>query len=234
MITLYQLATSPFTEKVRRSLNYKGIRFDVHEVDRAKAASGGYVGISPTAKFPAIEHDGVAVWDSTDILEYLDRVFPERPLIPADPRQRGVAHAFEEWADESLYFYEITARLSWEHNLAAALDEFAVGFPNVPKEALKKQILDGAGGLVRTQGIGRKPKEQIVRDIERQLSALDAALADGGWLVGSALTSADVAVIAQLNALLYAQEARAALERTKNVKAWMARVDETAPVTARS
>ena len=36
MITLYQFKTSPFTEKVRRALNYLEIPFDVHEVARAR------------------------------------------------------------------------------------------------------------------------------------------------------------------------------------------------------
>jgi len=34
MITLYQLASSPFTDKVRRALNFQGIAFELHEVYR--------------------------------------------------------------------------------------------------------------------------------------------------------------------------------------------------------
>lgn len=45
MITLYQFATSPFTEKVRRALNYKGLAFTVHEVERAAAPGGKYAKI---------------------------------------------------------------------------------------------------------------------------------------------------------------------------------------------
>ena len=41
----------------------------------------------------------------------------------------------EEWADESLYFYEMTMRLTWG-NLEAALDEFAATMPGVPKDNL--------------------------------------------------------------------------------------------------
>ena len=38
-------------------------------------------------------------------------------------------------------------------------------------------------------------------------------------------------MIPRLNALFYAKEGRAALETTKNVKAWLARIDAVAPKT---
>lgn len=229
MITLYQLATSPFTEKVRRALAYKGLAYEVHEVERGAVAEGKYAAVSPTGKFPAIDHDGHAVWDSTDILIYLDKIFEDRPLIPTDIRDAGLAHAIEDWADESLYFYEMTMRLAWEHNLEAALDEFAVGMPGMSREQLRAAILQGAGTLTKTQGLGRKPIAQVIADAQRHFAAIDAMLTDRNWLVGTSLSVADLAVIAQVNALLYAVEARDALATTKNVTAWMERINAAAP-----
>ena len=229
MITLYQFATSPFTEKVRRALAYKGLAFEVHEVERAAVPGGRYSEVSPTGKFPAIVHDGVSVWDSTDIVLYLDRIFPDRPLRPSSPRDAALAHVIEDWADESLYFYEITMRLSWSHNLDAALDEFAVGMPGVPRDRLKDMILEGASALTRTQGLGRKPREQVVSDLDRHFDALEAMLEGRDWLIGESLSTADLAVIGQIHALLYAEEGRAALARAPNIQAWLARVDAVAP-----
>ncbi len=233
MITLYQFATSPFTEKVRRALVYKGIPFEVIDVERAAVPEGKYLHISATGKFPALVHEGKSVWDSTDMLEYLEGAFPTPSLYPADPREAGLAHAIEEWADESLYFYEMTARLSWEHNLERGLDEFSKTMPGVPREALRTNILTAVTALVKTQGLGRKPYEQIVSDINRQFRSLDKMLHGRDWLVGDSLSVADLAVIAQLNALFYADEAHVALNQTTNVKAWLARVDAVAPKTAK-
>lgn len=231
MITLYQFATSPFTEKVRRALAYKGLAFEVHDVDRDAAREGKYADVSPTGKFPAIVHDGKAVWDSTDILEHLDAAFPERPVLPQDPRERALAHVIEDWADESLYFYEMTVRLAWDHNLDAALDEFAATWPGVPRDALRARILEGVGALTKTQGIGRKPPAQVVADLARHFQALDALLEGRDWLVGDRLSSADLSVIGQVAALLYAREAREALTTTRNIESWMTRVDAVAPKT---
>ena len=54
------------------------------------------------------------------------------------------------------------------------------------------------------------------------------------WLVGESLSIADLGVIGQLNALLYAQEAKDAIESKLNIRAWMTRIDEVAPKWARS
>ncbi len=229
MITLYQFSTSPFTEKVRRALNYKGLPFEVHEVARAKVAEGDYKHVSPTGKFPAIQDDGKVVWDSTDIVYHLEAAHGGPPLIPSGARDAALAHAIEEWADESLYFYEMTMRLTWEHNLDAALDEFARSLPGVPKPQLKTLIVQATTQLTQAQGVGRKPQEQVVADVERHFRALDALLDGHEWLVGDAPSIADLAVIGQVNALRYAAEAQAALDRTDRVSAWLDRVDEAAP-----
>lgn len=229
MITLYQFATSPFSDKVRRALSYKQLPFEIHEVDRAAVATGEYAGVSPNGKFPAIDHGGHSVQDSTDIIEYIEGQFPDRPLFPAAGRDRGLAHAIEDWADESLYFYEMTIRLTWEHNLERGLDEFAQGMPAVPRDKLRAMILESVSALTTAQGVGRKSRDSVVRDLERHFTSLDAMLQGRDWLVGEAPSIADLAVIAQLHALLYAEEARALLDQTSHVKAWMARVDAAAP-----
>ena len=227
MITLYQFATSPFCEKIRRALQYKGLDYEVHNVPRAEVAN--YKHISPSGKFPAIEHDGKAVADSTDVLRYLDEAFPIKPLIPADAKNAAHAHIIEDWADESLYFYEMTMRIAWSHNNAAVIEEFVATMPGLTAEQARPLIEKGVNDLVNAQGLGRKPQAQVVADCERHFMALDALLNGSDWLVGDALSIADLSVISQLNALLYASEAREALSKTKNVAAWMTRVDAIAP-----
>ena len=229
MITLYQFATSPFTEKVRRALNYKGLSFEVHDVARAKVAEGAYAEVSKTGKFPALKDGDTVVQDSTDILEYLDKAYPDKLVRPSDAAGAALAHVFEEWADESLYFYEMTARLAWEHNLESGLDEFAATMPGVPRDQLKKMILEGVGQLTATQGVGRKPHEVVVNDIQRHFTALDTLLEGKDWLIGDRVTTADLAVVSQVNALLYAQEAQDCLAKTTNIQPWLERVDRVAP-----
>lgn len=228
MIQLYQFSTSPFAEKIRRALHYKGLTYSIHEVDRRKAREGGYSDVSPTGKFPAIQDGETIVWDSTDIIFYLEKNYINNPLVPTDPRLAAEAHAIEEWADESLYFYEMTMRLTWEHNLDAALGEFAETMPNIPKDQLRPLIIQSASELTSTQGIGRKPREQVVADVNRHFEHLEGLLTNRDWLVGESLTYADLAVISQINALLYATEARSAMANKVHIQPWIDRINSHA------
>ena len=49
--------------------------------------------VSQNGKVPAIDDDGVHVWESLAILEYLAEKFPQAGLWPADPRARAHARA---------------------------------------------------------------------------------------------------------------------------------------------
>lgn len=45
--------------------------------------------LSPSFLVPRLEHDGVTVWDTLAIGEYLHELRPEAGLLPADPAQRA-------------------------------------------------------------------------------------------------------------------------------------------------
>jgi glutathione S-transferase len=49
--------------------------------------------LSPTGRVPVLEHDGLFVWDSLAIAEYVAEQFPEKQLWPADPKQRAQARS---------------------------------------------------------------------------------------------------------------------------------------------
>ncbi len=232
MIELFQFSTSPFTEKVRRAMGYKRIAYRVTEVERLQVPQGKYKHVSPTGKFPAILDGDKAIWDSTDILHHIDQNYDGPAVIPTNPRDAAMAHAIEEWADESLYFYEILMRLAWKHNQGPMIDALAASMPNVPREQLEAMVDDNVGKLVEAQGIGKKPREQILSDLDRHFGALDALLDGHDWLVGNTPSIADFAVIGQLTALLYAKEGNEALAQTRNVEGWIARLQDIAPLEA--
>lgn len=232
MITLYQFQTSPFCEKVRRILAYKGLEYRIVEVERAKVPE--FQRVSPRGKFPAIDHDGRAIWDSTNIAYYLDGAFPDPPLFPADPEAAALVHVFEDWADESLYFYEMTMRLAWEHNVDKVLPEFAAGMPGVPLEAIRPRLLEAVQAGVRGQGLGRKTQDEVTEDAGRHFRALDALLSRRGWLVGDRLTLADIAVVCQVKALLYARETESMIADAPHVREWIERLNQQAPASAPS
>jgi glutathione S-transferase len=49
--------------------------------------------LSPSVRVPRLSHDGVEVWDTLAIAEYLNDVAPEAGLLPADRRARAHCRA---------------------------------------------------------------------------------------------------------------------------------------------
>ncbi len=227
MITLYQFSSSPFTEKVSRILSFKGLDYRVEEINRLQAKQ--YRDVSPFGKFPAMEIAEEAVCDSTDIAHALEEFYPAKKLIPEDKLLKAQVHILEDWADESLYFYEMTMRVSWLHNAKNTLAKIKDTLPALPDWLLLKIIVKKASKIVQAQGLGRKCRPQIVNDVRRHLEAINAMLSDSPWLVGNNITLADIAVIAQLNCLLDAIEVQEMMDLFPAIGPWMARVDKVAP-----
>src|SRR4051794_34764738 len=48
---------------------------------------------TPSGLVPAIQHDGLQIWDSLAIAEYLAEVFPATELWPTDQKTRATARA---------------------------------------------------------------------------------------------------------------------------------------------
>lgn len=67
------------------------LRFDSFEAGSEFKRLVGAV--SPTAKVPVLVHDGLAVWDTLAIAEYLAELFPEHGLWPADRPARAKARS---------------------------------------------------------------------------------------------------------------------------------------------
>lgn len=100
---LYQFALCPFCSKVRAGLDIKGIPYRVVEVNpRTKAELPALPDGAPR-KVPVLEVGDRVVYDSTEILRFLDPAYPETVrFIPEDDALRARADEIEEWVDAEL------------------------------------------------------------------------------------------------------------------------------------
>lgn len=48
---------------------------------------------SSAARVPVLLTEGLAIWDSLAIMEYLNERFPEKRMYPADPQRRAIARS---------------------------------------------------------------------------------------------------------------------------------------------
>lgn len=227
MITLYQFEISPFCDKIRRVLNVKGVPYRIEEVPPSKTLSVVRK-LNPAGKQPfLVDDDGRVVADSTDIAWYLEDRHPEPRLVPDDPRERALCHVLEDWADESLYFYEMRLRFTLPHNARRFIPELVKYERTLVQKIAPLAMPIVLRRTVASQGIGKKPLDIVLRDVERHLDAVAGLLGDGDWLVGRNLTLADISVFAQLFCIRASDEGGRMIAARPTVAAWMSRVDGT-------
>jgi glutathione S-transferase len=82
MLTLYHHGSSVCVAKVRIYLHEKGIDWEGEYVDILKGDQfdPAYLKLNPKAVIPALVHDGTVITESTVICEYIENVFPDRPI----------------------------------------------------------------------------------------------------------------------------------------------------------
>jgi glutathione S-transferase len=105
---LYSGPLSLFTAKVRIALDEKGLAYEKISVPFSREQ--GYqpkhpevLAVNPKGQVPVLVDDGVALYDSTIILEYLEDRHPEPPLYPRDVRERARCRQLEAAADEIFF-----------------------------------------------------------------------------------------------------------------------------------
>lgn len=227
MLTLYQFEISPFCDKIRRVLNVKNVPYAIEEVPPTKTLSVVRK-LNPAGKLPFLVADGTVVADSTDIAYWLEEKYPEPRLVPEDPRERGLCHVLEDWADESLYFYEMRLRFTLPHNARRFIPELVKHERSLVQKLAPLAMPIVLRRTVAAQGVGKKPLEVVLRDVERHLDAIAGLLAAGNdWLLGDRITLADISVFAQLFCIRASDEGGRMVAARPAVAAWMARVAGT-------
>ncbi|XP_033731147.1 maleylacetoacetate isomerase-like [Pecten maximus] len=87
---LYTYFRSSCSWRVRIALAWKGIEYESQYVNLVK--DGGqqedYSTINPMKQVPALVMNGSTMTQSVAMLEYLEEVHPEKPLLPKDPLER--------------------------------------------------------------------------------------------------------------------------------------------------
>jgi glutathione S-transferase len=166
MVTLYGINLSTFTRKVRLALLEKGIPY---RLEVAPMGSPKVKALHPLGKIPVLEDQGLAVPDSSVIIAYLERAYPERPLYPAGAADLARALWLEEYADTRLR--------------EATLTYFS--------EQVVKPVFQGKPADEVALAAAVAPRDEAFGYLEKELP-------DDGFAVGGALTVADVAIGAQL------------------------------------
>lgn len=93
MLKLYSYFRSSASYRVRIGLNWKGLHYEYIPVHLLK--DGGqqhkpeYRKVNPMGHVPALDHEGFLVAESVAILDYVDQMFPMKPLFLSHPKEKA-------------------------------------------------------------------------------------------------------------------------------------------------
>jgi glutathione S-transferase len=176
MLEIHGLIVSPFVRKARVVLTEKGI---AHELVPANplAPTPEFKKMSPLGKVPVLRHESLTLPDSSCIVAYLERRFPEPALFPQDPAQYGRALFYEEYSDSRIY--DTLGPVFLQRVL---LPRFA---NSTPDQARIQSCLERAPAV---------------------FDYLEGEIGDRQWLVGDRFSVADIAVASPFINWRYAGE----------------------------
>jgi glutathione S-transferase len=95
---LYNAPHSPFSARVRTQIYAKGIT-DIEILPPPGFGTPAYKEINTTGKIPALDIGDLVIPESNVIMEYIEEIYPQNPLRPADPKARAVVNLFARFAD---------------------------------------------------------------------------------------------------------------------------------------
>jgi glutathione S-transferase len=178
-LILYGAPLSPFVRKVDALLREKGASFELESVN-IMPMPDWFKEISPARRIPVLRDTDVGkegplgtIPDSSAICAYVEQKFPEPAFYPDDPYERGRAVWLEEYCDS-----ELAGPLGLGIFRPIQFNRFMGKEPDV-----------------------KAAKEAYAKQLPRPLDYLESEIGDSEFLVGDALSIADLSLACQLTQL---------------------------------
>lgn len=208
---------APECMKVRACLQLKGVPF---RRTTAAVAAPWRLPDFPDVGRPVLYVDDRSLVGAAAIVAWLERAVPTPPLLPADDAARAYCRMLEQWADDVLGALVTAATWSDADTAGPAsrrlASEIAPGpFAGVVAWRLRRQARRRLRGAVA----------DVAARLETALADVEAAIAGRRYLLGDALTVADVALAVQLVRLEALSADRRLPVPGTTTRAWRDRLD---------
>ena len=201
MLTLYAGDTSVCSQKVRLVLYEKGVPWEGVFIDLGKGEQFDpeYMKLNPNAVVPTLVDDGKVIIESTMINEYLDDLYPEPPLRPADPYRRAQMRLWVKQLDDTIHEAINTATFAirqHESRSEQLSEEQKARLAKTQKPERRAKLRD-----IYMHGIGAERFAPDLKRLDKMLADMEAALAEGPWLTGKDYSLADAGFTPYVNRL---------------------------------
>ncbi len=197
-VVLYGPAYSTYTRTARLALEEKGVAYDLREVDTlaGEGQKAEHLARHPWGKVPVLEHDGFSLYETVAIARYVDEAFPGPALMPSDAKRR--------------------ARVA---QVCSVLDSYGWQ-PMVITVFVQRVVVPMRGGKPDQGAI-----DAALPQAGRVLAAVEGLMDGGEFLIGGALSLADLHLAPILDYFARTEDGRAALARHPRLSAWWGRTE---------
>ncbi len=219
---LYHSGVSNCSMRVRLVLEEKGLNWESHHFNLLKKEhiNEAYFGINPNGLVPTLVHDGRVIIESGDIIEYLDKVFPEPALTPVDGK---AAENMRSWINRatSMHMKAVKTHI-YEKRVRGHMSQ-------APEEKARYEQLQTNESLLEfhrkstSDSFTQEELDAAKATLDASFADLEEALAGSDWLAGSEFSLADIAWI-PLHFTLFVL-AGYSFEGMPNVNAWAKRIE---------
>ena len=154
--------------------------------------------LSGQRKVPVLVDEENIIFDSSEIIEYIDKKYLLPKLIPNDPKLSAQAHLIENWADTTLAKAcraELIKAASIDTELRMAL------LPNEIPSTMKKLTSSMSFEVINkfTNFINHESSSKLLTNLEN----ISKLLKDSKWIIGDSMSIADIAIAAQLSLIKF-------------------------------
>jgi glutathione S-transferase len=226
---------SPYTRKMLALLRYRRIPYDIlwggHQ-NPPPDLPQPKVRLLPTFYFRKTDGSLEAVVDSTPITRRLEREYPGREVIPAEPALAFLNDLIEDYADEWLTKAMFHYRWYFEadrDNAAPLLVYWSLpGLPAQDAQRMADMFSKRQTERLYVVGSNEITASTIEASYLRFIDLLDGLLPYAGYVLGARPSSADFAIYGQLTQLAIIEPTSAALTRARSarVRAWLDRMED--------
>ena len=196
-IVVHGIPGSPFLRSVEITLKEKGVDYQFVALNPGEFKTPDYLeNRHPFGRIPAFEHDGFRIYETQAILRYIDQVFPDPALTPADPKERARMNqviGIIEW----YFFPKAAAPIAFNRIIGPRL----LGLPG------------NEAAIAEAMPMGRTC-----------FAELDRLLGDKPYFAGDNVSLADIMLAAQLDLFGECGEGRELIGGSANLKPWLQRM----------
>ncbi|RWR85853.1 putative glutathione S-transferase parC [Cinnamomum micranthum f. kanehirae] len=102
-VILLDFWPSPFGLRARISLAEKGVEYEYKDEDLSNKSPLLLKSNPIHKKIPVLIHNGKSICESLVIVQYINEVWKDKPLMPEDPYERAQARFWADFVDKKLY-----------------------------------------------------------------------------------------------------------------------------------